>query len=68
MTTEGQLLWKPCQERIENAEISRFMRWLNEERGLQLKAYHSLWQWSVDDVAEFWAAFWEYCEIKSSHD
>ena len=31
MATEGELLWKPSQERIENAEISRFIGWLNSD-------------------------------------
>lgn len=28
--------------------------------------YESLWQWSVDNIPEFWAAVWEYVGIQAS--
>ncbi|HEY2507182.1 MAG TPA: acetoacetate--CoA ligase [Streptosporangiaceae bacterium] len=26
-------------------------------------SYHDLWQWSVDDLAGFWSAVWDYFEV-----
>ena len=50
------LLWKPSEERIERATLTRFMAWLSDERGLSFGSYGELWQWSVDSLDDFWAA------------
>lgn len=60
---EGDLLWTPSPERIERAQITSFMTWLQRERGLNLADYNALWQWSVDDLDAFWAALWDYFEV-----
>ena len=66
MLQEGDLLWQPSQARIDRAEITQFMGWLERERGLKFDTYASLWQWSVDDLEAFWGALWHYFEIKTS--
>lgn len=60
---EGDLLWTPSPERIEHAQVTRFMTWLRRERGLHLADYNALWQWSVDELDAFWAAIWDYFEV-----
>jgi acetoacetyl-CoA synthetase len=47
-------LWIPSPERIARANLTRFAR----ERGIPTD-YHELWQWSVDNLDEFWAAVWD---------
>jgi acetoacetyl-CoA synthetase len=49
-----ELLWTPSPERIERANITEFAR----KRGLS-QDYGQLWQWSVDNLEEFWAAVWD---------
>ena len=66
MLQEGDLLWQPSPARIESAEMRKFMRWLERERGLRFVDYTALWQWSVDELEAFWEAIWKYFEIKSS--
>ena len=66
MIQEGDLLWKPSPARVERAQMSEFMRWLERERGLRFDDYGTLWQWSVDELESFWQAIWEYFEIKAS--
>ena len=39
--------------------------WLRERRGLELADYEALRRWSVDHVADFWQALWEYFDIAS---
>ena len=29
-------------------------------------SYEELWRWSVDDIAGFWAAVWDFFEVQSS--
>src|SRR5215216_1338755 len=63
---EGTLLWEPSDEFKENANISRYMEWLKREKGLSFSDYGELWEWSVNEVEEFWASIWEYFNVKAS--
>ncbi|WP_151706116.1 acetoacetate--CoA ligase [Weizmannia acidilactici] len=63
--TEGVLLWKPSQERIKHAGISRFRKWLQQEYGLNFEIHQELWKWSVDELELFWESIWKYCNIIS---
>jgi electron transfer flavoprotein alpha subunit len=66
IAAEGSLLWQPSQERLEQAGLTRYMRWLKDHKGLEFTDYHALWQWSVDHIEDFWESIWQYYEIKSS--
>lgn len=55
-----ELLWQPSPARIERSRMHDFMTWLEREKGLAFEDYNALWQWSVDQVEDFWAALWEY--------
>ena len=63
---EGALLWEPSKELKENANITRYMRWLEENEGLSFDDYHDLWEWSVADPEEFWTSIWEYFDLQAS--
>ncbi|MEQ8663644.1 MAG: acetoacetate--CoA ligase [Gammaproteobacteria bacterium] len=66
MLQEGDLLWQPGAGRIESAELTKFMRWLERERGLHFADYAALHAWSVDELEAFWQAVWDYFDISSS--
>jgi acetoacetyl-CoA synthetase len=63
---EGELLWTPSAAQIEDANLTRFAKWLERERGLHFANYDSLWRWSVTELEEFWQAIWDYFGIESS--
>ncbi len=68
---DGDLLWTPAADRIEDANITAFTRWLGAERGLSFDVtsaagYHELWRWSVTDLDGFWRAVWDYCGVRGS--
>ncbi|HEU5383104.1 MAG TPA: acetoacetate--CoA ligase [Ktedonobacteraceae bacterium] len=63
---EGTLLWEPSTEMKEQANLTRYMRWLEREKGLHFTDNETLWAWSVDALEDFWASLWEYFEIKAS--
>ncbi len=46
--------------------MARFMAWAGERHGRSLSGYGELWQWSVDELEEFWADIWEFCGIRAS--
>jgi acetoacetyl-CoA synthetase len=65
-TEQPALLWEPTDEQRERATITRFGRWVQETRGVEIDDdYHALWRWSVEDVDGFWAAIWEFFEVES---
>ena len=39
--------------------------WLRRERGLDLPDYEALRRWSVEHLADFWRAMWDYFELQS---
>jgi hypothetical protein len=46
---EGQLLWTPSAAQVEDANLTRFAKWLVRERGLEFASYNAMWHWSVQD-------------------
>jgi acetoacetyl-CoA synthetase len=64
-TDQPTVLWRPSEEACARATITRFARWLAEEKGVETVGYDELWQWSVDHVDDFWAAIWEFFGIES---
>src|SRR4051794_7105919 len=63
---EPEVLWTPSAERIEAAAITRFARWVQETRGVEVTgSYDALWRWSVDDLEGFWAAVWEHFDVQA---
>ena len=64
-TREGDLLWTPSEERKSQANITRYMAWLRETRGLHFALYEDLWRWSVEDIEGFWGSVWDYFSVKS---
>ena len=63
-TREGDLLWTPTAERKSQANITRYMAWLRDTRGLHFASYDDLWRWSVEDLEAFWGSIWDYFDIK----
>jgi acetoacetyl-CoA synthetase len=61
-----QPLWTPSQERIANSNITRFIAFVNERFNTSLSGYFDLYDWSVTRIQEFWAAVWDFVEIKAS--
>ena len=51
----GELLWEPSAESVERSTMTRYMRWLADERGLEFDDYESLWRWSASEIEDFWA-------------
>jgi len=63
---EGDLLWEPSDSFREHSNMTRYMRWLAERKGLRFDTYAALWEWSVTDLDAFWGSMWEYYEIVAS--
>jgi acetoacetyl-CoA synthetase len=59
-------LWTPSEERIQEANITRFMDQVNAWYELKLSSYAELYRWSVENIPDFWAAMWDFAEVKHS--
>lgn len=60
----GDVLWRPPADVRDTSEVGRFLGWLREHRGLDLRDHDALWQWSVGDLEGFWSAVWEFFEVR----
>lgn len=63
--TEGQLLWEPSTENVNNANVTQYIHWLKEKQLAEVADYNELWQWSVNNTEAFWASLWNYFNILS---
>lgn len=62
----GRLLWKPSAERIKNANMSHFIKFVNDKYDLEIESYFQLYGWSINAIPDFWEAMWEFSEIIAS--
>ncbi len=62
----GKMLWEPSVERIRQTNMYRFMQTVNERYGKQFNDYATLYEWSVTEIPDFWAAIWDFVDIKAS--
>ena len=59
-------LWEPSKEWIENAEVSKFIEFINKKYNASISSGKDLYKWSVNEIEDFWAAMWEFGNIISS--
>ncbi len=62
----GKLLWRPSDERIKATNMYRFISFVNQKFGTSFKDYDGLYDWSVNNIADFWGAAWDFLGIKAS--
>jgi len=66
METTKKPLWVPSKDMIKNANMTRFMQFVNQRHGEDFKSYWDLYQWSINRIPDFWSAVWDFCEIRAS--
>jgi len=59
-------LWTPSEERIKSTNLYRFMNIINKTYSQNFSEYESLYQWSIENIPDFWASMWEFANIKFS--
>src|SRR6059058_3011665 len=60
------LLWEPSEELKQQATLTRYMQWLEREKGLYVRDQEELWHWSVSHLEDFWASIWDFFSVKAS--
>ena len=57
-------IWRPSAERVAASHLQRFLS-LHRQK-LESEDYAGLHDWSVSEPEAFWAALWDFFEIRSS--
>jgi acetoacetyl-CoA synthetase len=60
------IVWKPDPDAVQHSQMARFQREAEQESGRQFANYAELWQWSVDQRADFWSLLWRFCAVQAS--
>ena len=59
-------LWRPTEDRIKHANMTRFIEFVNRQYNKQFAGYFDLYDWSISDIPDFWASVWDFVEVKAS--
>jgi acetoacetyl-CoA synthetase len=59
-------LWTPSKARVDNANLSRFMRFVQGNFDSMVDNYPALYDFSIRHNDKFWKALWEFCGIRAS--
>ncbi len=60
-------LWEPSAAVKASSNLAKFISWLSAKKDLHFQEYQELWQWSVDNLEDFWACLWEYFGIMAEN-
>ena len=61
-----QPLWRPGQERIEEANLTRFARQAIRDWKLGLNDYPAFYRWTTERPEQFWDSVWKFGSVRSS--
>jgi acetoacetyl-CoA synthetase len=66
MRNTPTILWKPSRKRIAEANVTKFIRRLNQDKNLALKNTKDLYNWSIREPNYFWNHVWEFNGVIAS--
>jgi acetoacetyl-CoA synthetase len=59
-------LWQPGQERMEEANLTRFARQAIRDWKLGFNTYPDFYRWTVDRPEQFWDSLWGFGGVRAS--
>ncbi len=62
----GKVLWEPSEDTIKNTNMYSFMQTVNQSRKQDFKDYNQLYQWSIENIPDFWDLMWKFADIRAS--
>ena len=62
----GEIVWQPSAEFAKGSQMTDFMAFVGHEKSRSFTGYDALWQWSIDERADFWVALWRYTGVIAS--
>jgi len=64
----SKLLWAPSEERKRDANITKFMDFVNKRYEREFHFYKELYNWSIDKIPDFWDSVWNFVGIRASKE
>lgn len=61
-------LWRPAASRVEKSRLREFTDYVANGNNVSFRDYGELHHWSVENLADFWSAVWNFADIRSSED
>ncbi|HZF18298.1 MAG TPA: acetoacetate--CoA ligase [Burkholderiales bacterium] len=59
-------LWRPSQERIEEANLTRFARQAIRDWKLGINDYPAFYRWTTERPEQFWESVWKFAGVRAS--
>jgi len=66
--TTNEPIWTPSEDRKRDANLTQFINLINKKHKKGFRSYDELYQWSVENIPDFWASMWDYAEVKASKE
>ena len=61
-------LWSPTEQRIKSTNMYRFMKGVNDRYDRNFSRYEELYQWSIDNLEDFYEELWRFTDIQASQE
>jgi acetoacetyl-CoA synthetase len=65
LSEPARILWEPSAAFNQRTNFSRYLRWLEQQRGLRFSGYLDTWQWSTREIEAFWGSLWDFFEVRA---
>jgi len=59
----NQILYTPTTLQQAQANITQFITHINQQHQTTLRDYATLYQFSIEHLAKFWQAVWDFCHV-----
>jgi acetoacetyl-CoA synthetase len=60
-----QPIWRPSQQRIKDANLTAFIRAVEDEWQQSIPDYAALYRWSIEELEQFWSSLWSFVGVVS---
>lgn len=64
MVSPGDILWTPPEGARERTKMGRLMTSIEQRHGVRFADYQGFWQWSVENLEEFYAELADFSDIR----
>lgn len=68
MVRSVQPIWSPDPRESAHSAVGRFAAEVSARTGRDLSDHTALWQWSVENLEEFWAEVWRFHDVRADGD
>ena len=58
-------VWVPDPEDAARSRLAEFAALIEAAHGIRFHDYDDLWAWTVEHLEEFWAAAWDFFDMRS---